>query len=94
MIEDEAESINEAIIKREKAKKSGNEVEAKEIEELLKGAGFEIIDSKDSTTVKRKKDNLQYQFILHIVLTLNNDEGQLVISNSNGSDTNASSRGY
>ncbi len=58
MIEDEAESINEAIIKREKAKKSGNEVEAKEIEELLKQAGFEIKDGKDSTTVKRKKSNL------------------------------------
>ncbi len=58
MIEDEAESINEAIVKREKAKKSGNEVEAKEIEELLKNMGFEIKDGKDSTTVKRKKGNL------------------------------------
>ena len=58
MIEDEAESINEAIIKREKAKKSGNEVEVKEIEELLKNMGFEIRDGKESTTVKRKKANL------------------------------------
>lgn len=59
MIEDEAESINEAIVKREKAKKSGNEVEVKEIEELLTNMGFEIKDGKESTTVKAKlKENI------------------------------------
>jgi len=54
MIEDEAESINEAIIKREKAKKEGNEAEVESIEKMLKKKGFEIKDGKDSTTVKRK----------------------------------------
>lgn len=54
MIEEEAETINEIIIKREEAKAKGNEVEAKEMEELLKQAGFEINDNKDSVTVKRK----------------------------------------
>ena len=54
MIDDEAETINEIIIKREKAKAKGNEVEAKEMEELLKQAGFEVNDNKDSVSVKRK----------------------------------------
>ena len=54
MIEDEAETINEIIIKREKAKASGNEAEAKSLEEMLKKAGFEINDNKDSVSVKRK----------------------------------------
>ncbi len=54
MIEEEAETINEIIIKRETAKAKGNEVEAKEMEELLKQAGFEVDDNKDSVTVKRK----------------------------------------
>jgi len=58
MIEDEAESINEAIIKREKAKKEGNEAEVESIEKMLKKQGFEIRDGKDSTTVRRKKANL------------------------------------
>ena len=60
MIEDEAETINEIIIKREKAKRSGNEVEAKEMEELLKQAGFEIKDNNDSVSVSKfkKKDNI------------------------------------
>jgi len=54
MIEEEAETINEIIIKREKAKASGNEAEAKSLEEMLKKAGFEVNDNKDSITVKRK----------------------------------------
>ncbi len=58
MIDDEAEAINEIIIKREKARKKGNEVEVEEIEELLKKAGFEIKDNKDSTVVTRKKGNV------------------------------------
>ena len=58
MIDDEAEAINEAIIRREKAKKSGNEAEVESIEKMLKKKGFEIRDGKDSTTVKRKKANL------------------------------------
>jgi len=58
MINDEAEEINEIIIKREKARKKGNEVEVEEIEELLKKAGFEIKDNKDSTVVTRKKGNV------------------------------------
>lgn len=58
MIEDEAEAINEAIVRREKAKKSGNEAEVESIEKMLKKKGFEIRDNKDSTTVKRRKANL------------------------------------
>ncbi len=60
MIEDEAETINEIIIKREQAKAKGNEVEAEEMEELLKKAGFEIKDTGDSITVNKfkKKDNV------------------------------------
>ena len=60
MIEDEAETINEIIIKREKAKKEGNEVKAEEMEELLKKAGFEIKDNNDSVSVSKykKKDNV------------------------------------
>ena len=60
MIDDEAETINEIIIKRETAKRKGNEVEVKEMEELLKQAGFEVNDNKDSVTVSRykKKDNV------------------------------------
>jgi len=58
MIDDEAETINEIIIKREKARRAGNEAEVEEIEKLLKKAGFEIKDKKDSTVVTRKKANL------------------------------------
>jgi len=59
MIEDEAETINEIIVKREKAKKKGNEVEAEEMKNLLEKAGFEIKDGKESTTVKAKlKENI------------------------------------
>ncbi len=58
MIEDEAEAINEVIMRREKAKKEGNEAEVESIEKLLKKKGFEIRDGKDSTTVKRKKANI------------------------------------
>ena len=58
MIEDEAEMINEVIMRREKAKKDGNEAEVESIEKLLKKKGFEIRDGKESTTVKRKKANL------------------------------------
>lgn len=54
MIEDEAETINEIIIKREKAKKAGNEAEVESIEKMLKKKGFEIRDGKDSVTVKKK----------------------------------------
>jgi len=55
LIDDEAERINKAIIKREIALKKGNEVKAKEIEDLLKAQGFEIKDTEDITFVKRKK---------------------------------------
>ena len=58
MIDDEAETINEIIIKREKARRAGNESEVEEIEKLLKKAGFEIKDKKDSTVVTRKKANV------------------------------------
>ncbi len=58
MIEDEAEAINEVILKREKAKKDGNEAEVESLEKMLKKKGFEIRDGKDSTTVRRKKANL------------------------------------
>lgn len=55
LIDDEAERIHKAILKREKALEKGNEVKAEEIEELLKKQGFEIYDTKDTTFVKRKK---------------------------------------
>ena len=59
MIEDEAETINEIIVKREKDKRKGNEVEAEEMKELLEKAGFEIQDNKETTTVKAKlKENI------------------------------------
>ena len=59
MIDDEAERINEAILKREKAKKEGNEAEVESIEKMLKKKGFEIDDSNDEyVSVKRKKANL------------------------------------
>ncbi len=59
MIEDEAETINEIIVKREQAKKSGNEAEVESLEDMLKKKGFEIKDSKDTVTLKRKtKDNI------------------------------------
>ncbi len=58
MIEDEAELINEVIIKREKAKKEGNEAEVESLEKMLTKKGFEIRDGKDTTTVRRKKADL------------------------------------
>ncbi len=54
MIEDEAETINEIIIKREEAKAKGNEAEVESLEDMLKKKGFEIHDGKDSVSVKRK----------------------------------------
>jgi len=60
MIEDEAETINEIIIKREKAKKAGNEAEVESIESMLKKKGFEIKDEDDIVTLSKykKKDNV------------------------------------
>jgi len=60
MIEDEAETINEIIIKREQAKKDGNESEVESIEKMLKKKGFEIKDEDDVVSVSRykKKDTL------------------------------------
>ncbi len=60
MIEDEAESINEVIIKREQAKRDGNEAEVESIEKMLKKKGFEIKDEGDIVSVSRykKKDTL------------------------------------
>ena len=60
MIEDEAESINEVIIKREKAKKDGNEAEVESLEKMLKKKGFKIKDSGDTVSVSRykKKDKI------------------------------------
>ena len=60
MIEDEAESINEVIIKREQAKKDGNEAEVESIEKMLKKKGFEIKDEGDIVSVSKfkKKDKI------------------------------------
>ncbi len=55
MIEDEAETINEIIIKREQAKKDGNESEVESIEKMLKKKGFEIKDEDDVVSVSRYK---------------------------------------
>lgn len=55
MIEDEAERINKAIMKRERALAKGNEVKAEEIKKLLEEQGFEFKEDKDSVIVKRKK---------------------------------------
>ena len=60
MIEDEAETINEIIIKREKAKRDGKEAEVESIEKMLKKKGFEIKDDESSVTLSKfkKKDNV------------------------------------
>lgn len=58
MIEDEAERINKAIMKREKALKRGDEAEVESIEKALKKEGFEIKDTDDAVYVKRKKANI------------------------------------
>ncbi len=60
MIEDEAESINEVIIKREQAKRDGNEAEVESIEKMLKKKGFEIKDEGDIVSVSKfkKKDKI------------------------------------
>lgn len=55
MIEDEAETINEIIIKREQAKSKGNEAEVESLEDMLKKKGFEIKDAGDSITVSKFK---------------------------------------
>jgi len=55
MIDDEAERINKAIVRREKALRKGDESKAKSIEEELAKEGFEIYDTKDITYVNRKK---------------------------------------
>ena len=55
MIEDEAETINEIIIKREKAKKEGKEAEVESIENMLKKKGFEIKDEDDIVTLSKFK---------------------------------------
>ena len=60
MIEEEAESINEVIIKREQAKKDGNEAEVESLEKMLKKKGFEIKDEGDIVSVSKfkKKDSV------------------------------------
>ena len=55
MIEEEAESINEVIIKREQAKKDGNEAEVESLEKMLKKKGFEIKDEGDIVSVSKFK---------------------------------------
>ena len=60
MIEDEAETINEIIIKREQAKAKGNEAEVDSLEDMLKKKGFEIKDEDDIVSVSKfkKKDKI------------------------------------
>ena len=60
MIEDEAEAINEVILRREKAKKEGNEAEVESLEQMLKKKGFKIKDAGDTVSVSRykKKDKI------------------------------------
>jgi len=55
MIEDEAETINEIIIKREQAKAKGNEAEVESLEDMLKKKGFEVKDAGDTVSVSRYK---------------------------------------
>ncbi len=52
--EDEMNCINDCIVKREKAKRSGNEAEVEEMTKMLKKKGFEIKEDKDITIVKKK----------------------------------------
>jgi len=68
MIEDEAETINEIIIKREKAKKEGNEAEVESIENMLKKKGFKIKDEDDIVTLSKykKKDNVYFKVSMSI----------------------------
>jgi len=54
--EEEIDIINKLIIRREIAKKAGNEAEADDIKKLFEKKGFEVDDNdKDIVTVKRKK---------------------------------------
>ena len=54
--EEEMECINDCIVKREEAKRKGNESEVEEMTKMLKKKGFEIKDEEDLG--KRKKANL------------------------------------
>ncbi len=58
--EEEIDTINNLIIRREIAKKAGNEAEADDIKKLFEKKGFEIDDNdKDIVTVKKKiKENI------------------------------------
>ena len=60
MIEDEADIINEVIIKRELAKKEGRESEVESLEKMLKKKGFKIKDEDDVVTISKfkKKDSI------------------------------------
>ncbi len=53
--EEEIDIINNLIIRREEAKKAGNEAEADDIKKLFEKKGFEVDDNdKDVVVVKRK----------------------------------------
>lgn len=53
--EEEIDIINRLLIKREIAKKAGNEAEADDIKKLFEKQGFEVDDNdKDIVTIKRK----------------------------------------
>lgn len=58
--EEEIDIINRLLIKREIAKKAGNEAEAEDIKKLFEKKGFEVDDNdKDIVTIKRKiKENI------------------------------------
>ncbi len=53
--EEEIDTINNLIIRRQKALDSGNESEVEDIKKLFEKKGFEINDTTDTTVVKRKK---------------------------------------
>ncbi len=58
MTEEDVNSINDCIIKREEAKRKGNEAEVEELTKMLKSKGFEIREDGKYQIGKRKKANI------------------------------------
>ena len=58
MTEEDVSCINDCIIKREEAKRKGNEAEVEELTKMLKSKGFEIREDGKYQIGKRKKANI------------------------------------
>ena len=55
MTEEDVSSINDCIIKREEAKRKGNEAEVEQLTKMLKSKGFEIRENGKYQIGKKKK---------------------------------------